>query len=99
MISLNTDTDPLCFIHVLNIRSSNRSTCNNSLREGGEGREKKRERKREGERKVHVHHAWHFNKSIISSLTLNTFSLFISSLYLNLGLSTGRGLVTESLSL
>ena len=65
MISLNTDTDPLCFIHVLNIRSSNRSTCNNSLREGGEGREKKREeerggkrergREKKGERHTHFH--------------------------------------------
>ena len=61
MISLNTDTDPLCFIYVLNIRSSNRSTCNNnSLREGGKGGEgkergkriKRREEER-GERKVH----------------------------------------------
>ena len=76
MISLNTDTDPLCFIHVLNIRSSNRSTCNNSLREGrgeemqrgeregrgGEGKGKRGERERERKRKVHVHRAWQFKK-------------------------------------
>ena len=81
MISLNTDNNPLCFIHVLNIRSFNRSTCNYSLREGGEGgrgeknkKEREREKEREGKRKVH-------------------------SLYVILGLSTGCGVVIESLSL
>ena len=96
MISLNTDTDPLCFIHVFNIRSSNRSTCNNSLREGGEGRERgKKEKKKRGRERGKGKYMY------IMHGTLKIYHFFQSlpSLYLILGLSTGRGLVMESLSL
>ena len=101
MISLNTDTDPLCFIHVLNIRSSNRSTFNNSLREGGEGREGEKNTKERGRERgkgkymyimhgtLKIHHFFSHTQYFQSS----------PSLYLILGLSTGRGLVTESLNL